>query len=279
MNTAHKHTFINRPKKVDPKLYHLLTSPFRYVPDFLIIGTQRGGTTSLFNYLAQHPQIIPSRRKEIHFFDYQFNKGFSWYKAYFPLKLFKSKKLAMEASPSYIFHPHTPKRIKSILPDIKFILLLRNPIDRAYSQYLLAYANKVEQRPFSEVIRTEDTWFHIEHKKILADENYYSYDHHRRSFLNRGKYIIQIKNWLKWFSREQILILISEDFFNNPLRTLSQICMFLEIDNISFDITKKLNKTLFLKPMNKNDRLFLQKYYKPFNEELYEFLGKDLSWK
>ena len=102
-------------------------------PNFLIIGAQRCGTTSLYNYLIQHPQIVPSSKKEVHFFDLNFHLGQSWYEKHFPEV--SDNILTGEASPYYIFHPLCPKRIFDYDPSVKLIVILRNPIDRAYSHY------------------------------------------------------------------------------------------------------------------------------------------------
>jgi len=114
------------------------------LPDFIIIGVQRGGTTSLYKYMTKHPKIIPALKKEIHFFDNKFGKGLSWYESQFMQNpffcLLKRKRksedtITGEASPYYIYHPHVPKRISKILPNVKLIAILRNPIERAFSHY------------------------------------------------------------------------------------------------------------------------------------------------
>src|SRR5947208_4822180 len=125
------------------KLYLGVTAPIRLLPDFLVIGAQRGGTTSLYHYLQAHPCIKLANTKDTHFFDKKYNKGLTWYRGHFPIWLEKAYAQQVrrqtfvmgEASPSYLFHPHVPKRVKQALPHVKLIVLLRNPVDRAYSQY------------------------------------------------------------------------------------------------------------------------------------------------
>src|SRR5437764_5111475 len=128
------------------KLYRGITSSLRLLPDFLIIGTQRGGTTSLYHYLKTHPCVQLANTKDTHFFDKKFNKGLSWYRGHFPTRLGKyytqrvrqQPFVTGEASPSYLFHPHAPGRVAQLLPSARLIVLLRNPVDRAYSQYFHA---------------------------------------------------------------------------------------------------------------------------------------------
>ena len=117
----------------------------RSKPDFIIIGVQKGGTTSLFNYLSQHPQISLSRVKEVHYFDVGYQFGVEWYQQFFPLEKDRHGKLVGEASPYYIFHPLAAQRIKQDLPSIKIIILLRNPIVRAYSNFQMQLRNKNEK--------------------------------------------------------------------------------------------------------------------------------------
>src|SRR5689334_8975756 len=123
--------------------YRNSTSQLRLLPDFIIIGAQKGGTTSLYNYLIEHPLIKSARRKEVHYFDRNFHKGVSWYKAFFPTSLekyyaeniLKKDFITGEGSPEYLFYPHCAEKAVRVLPQAKIIALLRNPVDRAYSQY------------------------------------------------------------------------------------------------------------------------------------------------
>lgn len=136
------------------------------LPDFIIIGTQRAGTTSLYEYLVQHPQVLPAENIEVHFFDHHYAKGVDWYKGHFPSKLEKfvasmrsfGKTLAGEASPYYLFYEKAAERMHEILPNVKLIVLLRNPIDRAYSQYSLSQHYRYENLSFEETIGKKFDW-------------------------------------------------------------------------------------------------------------------------
>ena len=118
------------------------------LPDFIIIGCQRGGTTSLYNYITSHPDVEPASQKELHFFDYNFDKGLDWYKDQFP-----DNKITGETSPYYIIHPHAPRRIAQAKPDVKILILLRNPGDRAYSHYNLEVKIGHEKLSFEDAIK------------------------------------------------------------------------------------------------------------------------------
>ena len=138
------------------KVYRAVTSPIRLLPDFLIIGTQRGGTTSLYHYLQAHPCIRPASTKEVHFFDTKFHKGLAWYRGHFPTRIEQSSVnrlhghslMTGEATALYLFHPHAPKRVAKALPFVKLIVLLRNPVDRALSHYYHAIKHGYETLSF-----------------------------------------------------------------------------------------------------------------------------------
>src|SRR5579885_1417562 len=123
--------------------YRVITGNLRLLPDFLIIGGQRCGTSSLYYYLTEHPGIISASTKETHFFDESFSKGIGWYRAQFPssfqkmyvTNVLKRDFLTGEGTPYYILYPHAPRRTFEIVPHVKLIALLRNPVERAHSQY------------------------------------------------------------------------------------------------------------------------------------------------
>jgi len=255
-------------------------------PNFIIIGVQRGGTTSLYKYMMQHPKIIPALKKEIHFFDIKFNKGVSWYQSQFKQNLFftliqRKKKfhdsITGEASPYYIYHPNVPKRMLKIIPDIKLIVLLRNPIERAFSHFQHERRLGVEKLSFEDAVKKEPERLEGEIKKMLEDENYYSFNHQNFSYLNRGIYIDQIVRWEKYFSKEQILVLSSEDFYSNSNKICNEVFNFLNLPNYNLKKVKAYNKGSN-KSMNEDTRKELAEYFKPHNKKLFNFLKRDFGW-
>src|SRR5690349_3699828 len=191
----------DRPTPLLEKLFRGVTSPRRLLPDFLIIGAQRGGTTSLYNYLQAHPNIHSASIKEVHFFDRKFQKGVHWYRAHFPMRLTKVYAgrfrhegfVTGEASPAYLFHPQVPERIARLLPRVKLIVLLRNPVDRAYSQYYHTLQLGYETLTFEEAIAAEEERIAGEREKISQDEYYQSHAFKHQSYLSRGIYVDQLQ--------------------------------------------------------------------------------------
>jgi len=243
-------------------------------PDFTVIGAQRCGTTSLYNYLIQHPDIKPAIRKEIHFFDNNYHKGIGWYHKHFN---YNKGKIVGEATPYYIFHPHAPYRIKNDFPKIKLIILLRNPIDRTFSHYNHEIEMGVETLTFLEAIKEEGKRLQYEEQKMLKNENYYSFNHQHFSYISRGIYVYQLEKWLNLFSKDQMKIFKSEEFFKNPKTVTSEIFKFLELDDftkINFKIHRKLNYN----KLNPETREELEKYFDQYNEKLYDLLEQDFMW-
>ena len=266
-------------------LLGILTHPIRVMPDFIIIGVQRGGTTSLYQYLTEHPNVAPALRKEVHFFNINFHKGIGWYKAHFPTlilmywqkKLFKRHIITGEASAYYLVHPHVARRAFDTVPKAKIIVLLRNPVDRAWSSYHMQRLWRVEPLSFEDAIETEDERLHGEVQKMLDDERYYSFNHNRYSYLTRGIYIDHLKVWMDTFPREQILILRSEDLYSDPESTVDKVFRFLDLPSWKLREYKKYNY-LSKKVMDPSTRRQLVEYFKPHNKRLYEYLGKDFDW-
>jgi hypothetical protein len=263
-------------------LWRLTTAPVRALPDFVIIGAQKGGTSFLYQLLVQHPHVKPAFAKEVHYFDLNFRKGDNWYRSYFPVQVRNSRKyITGEASPYYLFHPHAPRRASTVLPDAKLIVMLRNPVDRAYSHYQhQVKRGKGEGREtltFEEAIEAEKRILPGEVSKMLQDEFYESLRHRTRSYLRRGIYIDQLLAWSSFFPRKQVLILKSEDLFNDTTNVLERILDFLKIPHWVPETYSIPNKREYagVSPLI---RQRLDEYYKPHNQRLYEYLGVDLGW-
>src|SRR5215210_816153 len=261
--------------------YRLGTALMRTLPDFLIIGAQKCGTSFLYQLLIQHPMVKPAFGKEIHYFDLNFRRGDNWYRSHFPLQMRKNRRyITGEASPYYLFHPHAPRRASAVLPRVKLIVLLRNPIDRAYSQYqhqvLRGDGDGHDTLTFEEAIEVEERRLPEELAKILQDENYVSPFHRGCSYLSRGIYVDQLLAWAEFFDRTQMLVLKSEDLFHNMPVTLKSVLDFLEVSQWAPKSHSIHNKREYTN-MSSATRQRLDDYFEPHNRRLYEYLGVDLG--
>ena len=197
--------------------YNYITSSLRVLPDFFVIGVVRSGTTSLFHYLNQHPNIAGALYDELGYFDDNYHLGVNWYKSLFPTIFTKKriqkehgKFLSFDDTPFYIYNPQVARRIHENFPNAKMILLLRNPIDRAYSNYNLTNFAKLT---FDEFIKNEID--EINNIDLDSKDESYLVNNFYEKILPRGFYAKQLEAWYQIFPKEKILIKSSEDFANN----------------------------------------------------------------
>jgi hypothetical protein len=287
---------INFLKRRGLEAYRVWTSPFRLLPNFLIIGVQKGGTTSLYRYLEEHPSVAGAFAKEVHFFDnhtrdHKYGKGMNWYRSHFVYDAYRlyhrlayqQDLITGEGSPDYIFDVHAPKRIATNLPNVKIIILLRDPVDRAYSHYLhnvrAEWDPDRERLSFEDAIAAEAERLDGEYEKLVEKENYFSYNYMHYSYLKRGLYADQIKIWFKLFPQEQILIIKSEDFFSNSDITFQQVLNFLQLPYWKLGKFQLFNtraeKSIGLNPNTKEK---LKQYFYPHNIQLNELLMRNFEW-
>lgn len=269
----------NLIKKMPRRESHLSTTlAIRYLarsgslPDYIIIGAIKGGTTSLYKYLCQHPDIISSTVKETRYFSQLFSpyglKSLRWYKAFFPSEKEKKGKITGEASPIYFIDSKAPRRIKETVPDSKLILLLRNPVERTYSHYQMNKNQKriPEQISFHQIV--EETIFYQG-----AQKQKYAY------LVEESFYAKHIKNWLSLFPKEQLLIIKSEDFFSNTPQIMAEVFDFLGLQNHNINDYEPANKGAYQEKISPQTRQLLEEYFRPHNEELYCLIGRDMGWE
>lgn len=246
-------------------------------PDFIIIGTQGGGTSTLKKYLTSHPKIRMAA-SEVHYFDVKYQKGLEWYMKKLPNNEEGKYKIG-EKSPYYMFHPKIAERIKKVFPETKIIMILRNPVDRAFSQYKKNVCkHKSELLSFEKAIKMEDQRIAGETEKLMNDDTYISYNHREYSYLKRGIYIEQVKQWFEHFSRNQILVVKSERLFNQPQKALNKIFNFLGVNKIKIDTPVIVNKTISDLKMKEKTRQRLEKFYQPYNTQLESLLNRKFNW-
>lgn len=246
-------------------------------PHFLILGTQKGGTNSLYHYLCQHPQIIPATQKEIHFFSFNYYQGLDWYKSQFSAAADGKLLLTGEGSPYYLFHPCVPQRVYNHFPQIKLIVLLRNPVDRAISHYYWEVKLGKENLSFEEAISQEHNRLLGEVEKLLSDEAYYSFNHQHYSYLSRGIYVEQFIRWLNWFPAEQFLFLKSEDLYENSTEVVNQVFEFLGLPRYHLSHYHKYNANDYpaISP-ELYQKLFDD--FKTHNHRLSDLIKKEFDW-
>lgn len=272
-----------RPRETNvpaPRGLGRVTDRLRPLPDFLIIGTQKGGTSSLHGYLAKHPDLSASTpMKEVHYFDTRHFGDLAWYRAHFqPRKPWARRPFAFESTPRYLFHPEAPARIAAVLPRVKMIAVLRDPTRRAISAYRMEVARGREDLPMMEALLAEEG-------RLAGHASRGDHDTRaiwRYAYKQRGHYAEQLERYFALFDREQLLVLRSEDMFADPISTGRTITGFLGVSDMPAEArfphrrpgypkgTAKLEQSAVTPEVEQ----YLTDYFAEHNRRLEQLLGR-----
>jgi hypothetical protein len=241
----------------------------------------------LYRYLQQHPHVIPVGfgQKGIHYFDTNYRRGPRWYRSHFPTTSFKAHRarrlggpvITGEGSPYYVFHPLAPQRIAQTVPDARFILMLRDPVSRAYSHYQHEVARGFEDLEFEDALDREDERLAGERERLLADPDYNSFAYQHFSYMARGLYLEQIRRWHDLVPRDRLLIVDSAEFFADPDASFQEILRFLDLPPRSLGAYRKMNAHDYGR-MSPAAREMLASRFAAPNAELSRYLGRAFSW-
>ena len=260
------------------------TNFLRVLPSVIIIGSSKGGKTSLLSYLNQHNEVQFGTKNAVgtYFFDGSFdNKNFNWYKSNFPTK-FSGKKIIGEAPGTYLNHPLVPKRIKQLLPNTKFITIFRNPVERAYSAYNHAVRFGWENSSFEDVIKDEQRRIKIKRENKKMEINNPNYTNFLQfSYLRHGLYAQNLAPWFELFPKKQFLFLSTDELKSNPQQIIYTIFDFLNLKSIKIHPIE--NKNIGAgggkyEPMKNYTPNLLIDFYRTHNEELFEIIYKKFNW-
>lgn len=265
-----------------------LTYGMRMVPGFLIVGGQRCGTTSMFKTLSQHPAVSPVvLHKGVHYFDVNYDHGFPWYLGHFPLRrqvasgrrATSPAVLTGESSPYYMFHPLAPERIASELPEVRLIVLVRDPVERAYSAHTHERARGFENEDFARAIELEPERINGEVEKIRTTPSYDSLHWRHNAYVTRGQFIDQIEHLEALFGRDRMHLVDSADFFTDPEPTFRAVCGFLGLPRTGDINYEQHNARPRSSPMEPALRRRLDAHFMPYDERLAAWWGRTPSWR
>jgi hypothetical protein len=251
----------------------------RPLPDFIIAGVQKGGTTFMFQEMLRHPEIRGGLTKEVHFFDTNWERGVDWYSGMFARSRPGVKMIRGEASPAYIFYPHTVRRIAETLADPRLIVIVRDPVQRALSHYKHERRLGFEPCPtFEGALALEESRVAEEFDRLNDGSLSTSFAVGHFAYTRRGLYAEQLKRAAALIGRERLLVLISEEMFAEPKRATSTALDFVgatprEIGNVG------ANDMAFQSaPMDASTASMLRERFAEPNAELQNFLGRRLPW-
>ena len=245
-------------------------------PSFLIIGVPKSGTSSLYDYIIQHPQVLGALQKELDFFSpANFSYGIKWYLSNFPVVPEKPKFLTGEATPLYLYQTGVDEQIYSLFPNIKLIVILRNPVQRAISDHYHRVRMQANPSSFEDVYTSQmlEQFRQMENPNV-NDENYLR---RRPDVLWKGLYVYFIQKWMRLFSRNQILVLSAESLFTNPVTTMKKTFEFLELPDHQLSDYQKHNAGSY-HPIETSLYQELSDIYKPHNHKLEDYLNQKFDW-
>jgi Sulfotransferase domain len=270
------------------RLYGEMTAGLRGLPDFMIIGAKRGGTTSLYNYLLEHPAVLPllpSRQhiKGAHFLDSNYHRGTRWYRSHFPTAAWRRLRerggpvAVGEASPYYLFHPLAAERAKRLVPDTRLIVLLRDPVERAFSHYKERVRHGAEPLTFEEALEAEPHRLAGEAERIVREPGYCSFAHEHHSYVAQGRYLEMLPAWLERYGRDRMLIMPSEDFYADPQAAVDRVTAFLGLPPQPLRSRTRHNYHPAA-DMRPDTRRRLREQFAEHDRELANLLGMRLDW-
>ncbi|TIC81859.1 sulfotransferase domain-containing protein [Nocardioides sp. GY 10127] len=264
-----------------------LTAGHRALPGLLITGGQRCGTTSLYKALSQQPHLHrPVWRKGVHFFDSSYDKGVDWYRSHFPLvstvrrssERWGTPATCFESSPYYLFHPLAAERIHETLPQVRVVILVRDPIERAISAHAHELARGYETLPLAEALAAEDARVAGEEERLAEDPTYTSHAHQHQAYRRRGEYVTQIEKLASVLGRDHVYVMDSHRFFEQPADVF--------VDFLGWMGTRAVVPTMFEQhnarkksTIDPGLRAELEQHYAPFDEALTPWLGAPASWR
>ena len=251
----------------------------RALPEFMIIGAQKAGTTSLFHYLTACPDVRGPLKKELHYYDHNFGRGERWYRSNFPVRPDSEHWAVGESSPYYLLHPTVPSRVAGHLPSMRLIVLLRNPVSRAYSHY--HHSREFGREPIdtfeaaiaAEGQRTDAAWDRLVATGVREPAvEWYSY-------ARRGVYAPQLRRWLDHFPRESMLIMTAEELYGDPRAGLTRARLHIGLDEIEIDGSNfEPRNVRKYAPLAASTRAALGQTYRDDVTEVEKIMGRPTGW-
>ena len=255
--------------------------PLNYIrsePDFLIIGSQKAATTTLHSYLSKNTNIQSSKIKETQFFNMNYDRGIKYYKSCFPIK--RNDKLTFETTPDYIDHPLAPKLCHQLLPNVKLIVTLREPVERAFSHFnfVQGYSNEEKEISFEEGLKLEQTRINKAFDLIYSDRYNSARMFSNYGYLRKGEYANHIINWLEYYPIENFHFVDFKDIINDINAVTHKICNFLKIPFQEVSQQKKMNVTKYNSEIKKETYFKLKSHYQEYNKRLFQLIQTELDW-
>ncbi len=279
--------------------YGTATAGFRPGPDFLLIGAKRGGSTSLYYTLLAHPAVLPlfprarwlpkaNDTKGVHYFDSHYDRGAAWYRSHFPTAAARraaQRRLGGpvavgEGSPYYLFHPLAAGRAGRDVPNARILLILRDPVERAFSHYRERRRQHAEPlETFEDALAAEDERLAGERELIVSRPGYRSYAHEQLSYRAQGEYAPHLRRWLEHFPVERTHVLAAEEFYADPQAACDEVAAFLGLPPAPLPASaRRVWNAAPSQELAPTTRRRLAEHYAPFQDDLERLLGRTFPW-
>jgi hypothetical protein len=261
-----------------------LTQRWRMTPSFIIVGAQRAGTTTLYRVLSEHPSVVrPTASKGIGYFDLNYRRGPAWYRGHFPLTWSGRRKagadaVTFESSGYYLFHPLAAERIAQDLPDVRLVVMVREPVERAYSAHRHELARGFETEPFEEAVVLEEARTAGEQERIVADPDYESFSHRHHAYLARSRYSEQVARLQKAVGEDRVYIVDADRFFEDPQEEFEGLRQWLGLAPWRPTSVEQWNARP-RDPLSPELRARLSEYFEPFDRVLADQMGRTPRWR
>ncbi|MDH2428938.1 sulfotransferase [Sphaerisporangium sp. TRM90804] len=275
------------------RTYGMATAGVRPDPDFLLIGAKRGGSTSLYYALLDHPRIIPlfpaagllpkaNHTKGVHFFDSNYTRGMRWYRSHLPSRVTRSRAarraggsvVVGEGSPYYLHHPLAARRAYENVPNARILLILRDPVERTFSHYRERVRGGAETLSFEEALDAEPQRTRGEEARLVTDPGYYSYAHEHQSYVAQSEYAVGLRRWLDHFPAERFHVVTSEEFYSDQQRVCDSVATFLGLPPAPLPAAGKVWNPAPKAELSPEVRRRLTEHFASHNADLEALLGR-----
>jgi hypothetical protein len=264
--------------------FGMLTSRWRMTPGFIVVGAQRAGTTTLYRVLSEHPSVVrPTVSKGIGYFDVHYSRGMRWYRGHFPLVWWARRKagphaVAFESSGYYLFHPLAAQRIAADLPGVRLVVMVRDPVERAYSAHKHELARGFETEPFDKALDLEESRLAGEEERMVSDPSYRSFEHRHHAYLARGRYSEQITRLQAAVGEHRVFIVDADRFFADPQAEFERLRTWLGLPEWRPEHVEQTNARPGV-PLSPELRGRLCRHFEPYDEALARQMGRLPSWR
>jgi hypothetical protein len=267
----------------------MATANTRPVPDLLVVGAKRGGTTSLWKYLDAHPGVLHNfpraeNIKGTYFLSSNFDRGVRWYRSQFPSAWTRARArhrlgyapVALDATPYDLYHPLAPERAARVVPHAVVLAVLRDPVERTYSHWKERRLH-TEHLSFEDALAAEASRCYGEEARLIANPGATSFAHRHQSYLAQSAYLPMLERWYAHFPADQVVVWISEEFYADPETHVDALCVRLGLPALPMlDVTP--HNAAPADDMDATTRRDLVEHFRPQVKQLAEFLERDLPW-